>query len=153
MTKVLDGKALAQEIRSEVADGVQQLLAAGGRPPGLAAVLVGENPASQVYVRTKARASEKAGLVSRTVTPPATIAEEELLDIIDQLNDDDEIDGILVQLPLPDSLDESRILARVSPPKTSTASTRSASATCGSMSPVLCRPHRAASWRCCCGAG
>ncbi|MGB6363756.1 MAG: tetrahydrofolate dehydrogenase/cyclohydrolase catalytic domain-containing protein, partial [Thermoanaerobaculia bacterium] len=117
MTKVLDGKALAQEIRSEVADGVQQLLAAGGRPPGLAAVLVGENPASQVYVRTKARASEKAGLVSRTVTPPATIAEEELLDIIDQLNDDDEIDGILVQLPLPDSLDESRILARVSPAK------------------------------------
>ena len=145
MTKILDGKALAQQIRSEVADGVQQLLAAGGRPPGLAAVLVGENPASQVYVRTKARASEKAGLVSRTVTPPATIAEEELLEIIDQLNDDDEIDGILVQLPLPDALDESRVLARVSPAKD-----------VDGFHPVsvghLWPPHRAASWRCCCAA-
>jgi methylenetetrahydrofolate dehydrogenase (NADP+)/methenyltetrahydrofolate cyclohydrolase len=117
MTTILDGKTLAQEIRAEVADGVAQLVASGGRPPGLAAVLVGENPASQVYVRTKARASEKAGLVSRTVTPPATIAEEELLQIIDELNADNAIDGILVQLPLPDGLDESRVLARVSPAK------------------------------------
>lgn len=117
MSRILDGKALAQQIRQEVADGVEQLVAAGGRPPGLAAVLVGENPASQVYVRTKARASEKAGLVSRTLTPPAGIAEEELLQLIDELNEDEEIDGILVQLPLPAGLDESRVLARVSPTK------------------------------------
>lgn len=117
MSRILDGKALAQQIRQEVADGVEQLVAAGGRPPGLAAVLVGENPASQVYVRTKARASEKAGLVSRTLTPPTGIAEEELLQLIDELNEEDEIDGILVQLPLPDGLDESRVLARVSPTK------------------------------------
>lgn len=83
----------------------------------MAAVLVGENPASQVYVRTKARASKKAGLVSRSVTPPATVPEAELLEIIDELNEDDAIDGILVQLPLPDGLDESRVLARVSPAK------------------------------------
>ena len=117
MTTILDGKALAQQIRGEVADGVAKLVAAGGRPPGLAAVLVGENPASQVYVRTKARASEKAGLVSRSVTPPTTVPEAELLEIIDELNDDDAIDGILVQLPLPDGLDEGRVLARVSPAK------------------------------------
>jgi len=117
MTTILDGKALAQQIRDEVADGVAKLVAAGGRPPGLAAVLVGENPASQIYVRTKARASEKAGLVSRSVTPPATVPEAELLEIIDELNEDDAIDGILVQLPLPGGLDESRVLARVSPAK------------------------------------
>ena len=117
MTTILDGKAIAKEIRAEVAEGVARLTTAGGRPPGLAAVLVGENPASQVYVRTKSRACERAGLVSRTVSLPASIDQRELLDVIDELNADEAIDGILVQLPLPDSLDEDEILARISPAK------------------------------------
>jgi methylenetetrahydrofolate dehydrogenase (NADP+)/methenyltetrahydrofolate cyclohydrolase len=117
MSKILDGKAIAQQIRSEVAEGVQQLQQAGGRPPGLAAVLVGDNPASHVYVRSKARDCKKVGILSRTVERPADLSQEALLDLIDELNQDDEIDGILVQLPLPEGLDEKRALARVSPAK------------------------------------
>jgi len=117
MTTLLDGKAIAQQIRSEVAERVQKITQNGARPPGLAAVLVGENPASQVYVRTKSRACDRAGLVSRTVTLSADISQAELLHIIDELNKDDAMDGILVQLPLPPGLDEDRILAQVSPQK------------------------------------
>lgn len=117
MTTILDGKAIAREIREEVAEGVSRLTADGGRPPGLAAILVGENPASQVYVRTKARACERAGLVSRTVNLPTTVDQRELLDLIDEINSDEAMDGILVQLPLPDGLDEDEVLARISPAK------------------------------------
>jgi methylenetetrahydrofolate dehydrogenase (NADP+)/methenyltetrahydrofolate cyclohydrolase len=117
MTKILDGKALARQIRAEVAQGVEQILDGGGRPPGLAAVLVGDNPASKVYVRSKSRDCEKVGIANATHSLPETCAEEELLALIDQLNVDVDVDGILVQLPLPDHLDEKRILARVVPDK------------------------------------
>ena len=117
MTTILDGNALARQIREEVAREVQEVTADGSRPPGLAAILVGDNPASKVYVRSKARDCEKVGIVSQTHTPPEDCTQTELLALIDQLNADDSVDGILVQLPLPPHLDEKLILARVLPDK------------------------------------
>ena len=117
MTKILDGNALARQIRSEVATSVSEIVDNGGRSPGLAALLIGENPASEVYVRMKSRDCEKVGILSRTIRRPPDCSQEELLSLIDDLNDDDDIDGILVQLPLPSSLDEKLTLARVSPTK------------------------------------
>jgi methylenetetrahydrofolate dehydrogenase (NADP+)/methenyltetrahydrofolate cyclohydrolase len=117
MTTILDGKAIAQQIREEVAQEVQKITADDSRPPGLAAVLVGDNPASKVYVRSKSRDCAKVGIISQTHTPAEDCSQEELLALIDALNTDDTIDGILVQLPLPDHLDEKRILAQVRPDK------------------------------------
>lgn len=115
--KILDGKSVAQEIRGEVKLEVDNLLQSGGRPPGLVAVLVGDNPASKVYVGTKERVSTEAGFVSRTLRLPADITQQNLIDEIDVLNQDEAIDGILVQLPLPEELDSDPILRRVSPEK------------------------------------
>lgn len=117
MTRLLDGKAAAAEIRAEVAAGVRDLTAAGYRPPGLAAVLVGDDPASQVYVAGKVKACGEAGIESRTVRLPATTSEEELAGVVDGLNREDTVDGILVQLPLPRQIGERRILDRVHPDK------------------------------------
>jgi methylenetetrahydrofolate dehydrogenase (NADP+) / methenyltetrahydrofolate cyclohydrolase len=114
---ILDGKSAAATIRSEVAAGVQELVAAGKRPPGLAAVLVGDDPASHVYVGSKIKASAEVGIVSRTLRRPASLSEGELLDLVDELNADDAIDGILVQLPLPRGINDKRVIARVSPDK------------------------------------
>ena len=117
MTTILDGNAIAQQIRKEVATGVQQLTESGHRRPGLAAVLVGENPASKVYVRSKSRDCEKVGIVSQTLVRPEDVGENDLLQLIQDLNNDDSVDGILVQLPLPSHLDEKRILTEVLPAK------------------------------------
>lgn len=117
MSHLLDGKAIAEEIRQEVAQGVQRLHNRGGRPPGLAAVLVGDNPASKIYVRSKARDCEKVGIESRTITRDDDCTESDLLALIDELNAADTVDGILVQLPLPKGLDEKRVLAQVLPEK------------------------------------
>jgi methylenetetrahydrofolate dehydrogenase (NADP+)/methenyltetrahydrofolate cyclohydrolase len=114
---ILDGRAAARELRAEVAREVEELVAGGARRPGLVAVLVGENPASQVYVGSKKRASEKAGLVGRVIERGDDTTQEELESLIDELNADDTVDGILVQLPLPKGLDSDRILSRVSPAK------------------------------------
>ena len=99
MTKILDGNALAKQIRGEVAESVSEIVEGGGRPPGLAALLIGENPASEVYVRSKARDCEKVGILSRTLRRPDDCPQDELLALIDDLNSDPDIDGILVQLP------------------------------------------------------
>lgn len=115
--KIIDGKTIAQQVRLEVAEKVQQRLAAGKRAPGLAVVLVGENPASQIYVASKRRACEEVGFVSRSYDLPATTSEAELLDLIDALNNDHEIDGILVQLPLPAGIDNVKVLERIVPDK------------------------------------
>lgn len=117
MTAILDGKATAAAIRAEVAERVRELTGAGHRPPGLTAVLVGEDPASQSYVGSKVRGCAEVGMVSRTVTRPATITERELLEIVDGLNRDGEVDGILVQLPLPKQIAEKKIVERISPDK------------------------------------
>jgi methylenetetrahydrofolate dehydrogenase (NADP+)/methenyltetrahydrofolate cyclohydrolase len=115
--KIIDGKTIAQQVRLEVAEKVKQRLAAGKRAPGLAVVLVGENPASQIYVASKRRACEEVGFLSRSYDLPATTREAELLELIDQLNQDNDIDGILVQLPLPAGIDNVKVLERITPDK------------------------------------
>ncbi len=113
----IDGKLISQTVRSEVAARVKSRTEAGLRAPGLAVVLVGEDPASQVYVASKRKACDEVGFVSRSYDLPATATEQELLALVDQLNQDDEIDGILVQLPLPAGIDTTKILERILPEK------------------------------------
>jgi methylenetetrahydrofolate dehydrogenase (NADP+) / methenyltetrahydrofolate cyclohydrolase len=114
--RVLDGTAIARTIRAEVATQVAQLTAEG-RKPGLAAVLVGEDPASAVYVRAKGKACEEAGMHSITLRLPASTSEAELLETVDRLNADIQIHGILVQLPLPKYINSERVLRRIDPAK------------------------------------
>ena len=114
--RVLDGTAIAQSIRSEVGAEVAKL-AGQGRKPGLAAVLVGEDPASTVYVRSKGKACQEAGMHSVTLRLPASASEAELLETVDRLNADLEIHGILVQLPLPKHINSERVLRRIDPAK------------------------------------
>ena len=115
-TRILSGRNTAQKIRAEVGEEVVQLQQEGLRP-GLAAVLVGDDPASRVYVRSKTRTCEQLGIHSRQIGLPSETSTEELLQIIEGLNADDDIDGILVQLPLPSHIDEARILRAVHPDK------------------------------------
>src|SRR5215469_7423121 len=113
---ILDGNKIATQIRTEVADDVKKLTAAGKRP-GLAVVLAGHNPASEIYVRNKVKSCEQLGIYSEKHTPPDTVTTAELLALVDDLNRRDEIDGILVQLPLPSQVDAKKVLLAVSPEK------------------------------------
>ena len=113
----IDGKAIALEIREQVEQSVYERLKNGQPAPGLAVVLVGENPASQVYVRKKREACAEAGLVSKAFNLSDDTSEDELLNLIGLLNDDDEIDGILVQLPLPGHIDSTTVLEAIHPDK------------------------------------
>ncbi len=115
--QILDGKAIALDVREQVRMQVEQRIADGRRPPGLVVVLVGENPASQVYVRNKQLACEKAGFKSELIQLPNDTTQETLLELIDGLNDRDDIDGILVQLPLPVQISESAVTKRIRPDK------------------------------------
>ncbi|MDF3382414.1 MULTISPECIES: bifunctional methylenetetrahydrofolate dehydrogenase/methenyltetrahydrofolate cyclohydrolase FolD [Sulfitobacter] len=114
---IIDGKAFAATVREKVAGHVDRLKTDHGVTPGLAVVLVGEDPASQVYVRSKGKMTREVGMKSVEHKLPATVDQGELLKLIDALNNDPEIHGILVQLPLPDHLDESRVVNAVSPAK------------------------------------
>ena len=114
---LIDGKAIAQQLRLSVKEKVNTRIEQGKRAPGLAVILVGSDPASEVYVGSKRRACEEVGFVSRSYDLPATTSENELLDLITQLNGDDEIDGILVQLPLPEGLDANLVIEHISPNK------------------------------------
>jgi len=114
--KLIDGKRIAAEIRAEVAEEVAELVERGVRP-GLAVVLVGGDPASQVYVRMKTRACAEAGITAFDRTPAADISREELLATVDELNADPAVHGILVQLPLPDHFDEREVTERILPEK------------------------------------
>lgn len=114
---ILDGKALSKEIRAEIAEQVAEFKASGGPTPCLAAVLVGEDPASQIYVRNKEKACEKAGMGSVLHRLPTETTTEQLLELVDQLNKDASIHGILIQLPLPDQIDETCVLDAVDPIK------------------------------------
>lgn len=114
--RILDGNRISSEIRAEVAAEVQAFTAAGIRP-GLAVVLVGNNPASEIYVRGKVRTSEELGIYSEKHSPAASISTEDLLELIHDLNRRDEIDGILVQLPLPPQVDAKKVLMAVDPAK------------------------------------
>lgn len=111
--QILDGKALALEIRQEIAAEVQRLKSVSSVEPCLAAILVGDDPASQVYVRNKEIACMKAGIASRLIRMPSATTTSELLATIESLNQDPNVDGILVQLPLPKQIDERRILDAV----------------------------------------
>ncbi len=113
---LLDGTKIAAEIRAELAGEVRSMTTAGMRP-GLAVVLVGNNPASEVYVRGKVKSCEELGVYSEKVTPPVSSSTDELCAIVESLNRRDEIDGILVQLPLPDHVDAKRVLQTVDPAK------------------------------------
>ena len=113
---ILDGTRIAAQIRAEVGEEVNQLTADGLRP-GLAVVLVGHNPASEIYVRSKVKACEELGILSEKIAPPETSTTEELLALVDELNRRDDIDGILVQLPLPSHVDSKKVLLAVSPEK------------------------------------
>jgi len=115
--KIIDGKAAAAEVRARVAGIAAEFARTTGRQPGLATVLVGEDPASAVYVRSKGKATSEAGLASFSHKLPETTSETELLGLVDQLNRDDAVDGILVQLPLPPQIDASRVIAAIDPAK------------------------------------
>jgi len=116
MPKILDGVAIAGQIKLEVAEEVKALAAQGIRP-GLAAVLVGHVPASEIYVRSKVQTCADLGLYSDLLTPPDAVTTEEMLDVVRSLNDRDDIDGILIQLPLPKQVDTKILLDAVSPDK------------------------------------
>jgi len=115
--KIIDGKAFAATLRGKVADGVAAFVKSTGRKPGLAVVLVGEDPASSVYVRNKGKMTVEAGMESLEFKLPASIGEEELLDLVEELNADDRVDGILVQLPLPAHIDEAAVIGTIDPAK------------------------------------
>ena len=114
---LIDGKLIAKQVRQHVASYVDSLIDAKKRQPGLAVVLVGSDAASQVYVSNKRKACDEVGFVSRSFDLPADTTENELLALVDQLNDDKEIDGILVQLPLPAGLNAEKVLERIHPHK------------------------------------
>src|ERR1700712_918718 len=114
---IIDGAAVSARVRDEVAAGVAELIAAGGPQPGLATVLVGSDPASQVYVRNKNQATDKAGMRSFHHELAATTPQEQLDELIGRLNDDPAVHGILIQSPLPGGLDEQRAFGLVSPQK------------------------------------
>ncbi|MEM6772604.1 MAG: tetrahydrofolate dehydrogenase/cyclohydrolase catalytic domain-containing protein, partial [Bacteroidota bacterium] len=115
--QVLDGKALAATIKAELKQEVDGIRAAGGKIPHLAAVLIGDNPASQVYVRNKVRSCEEVGFKSSLIRRDETVTQVEVLAIVDDLNNDPAIHGILVQSPLPPQIDEAAIVLALDPAK------------------------------------
>jgi methylenetetrahydrofolate dehydrogenase (NADP+)/methenyltetrahydrofolate cyclohydrolase len=117
MENLLDGRKLAKEIRAELKAEVDAIKAKGGKIPHLAAVLVGDDPASNYYVRNKERSSAKVGFNSTIVRRPADVTEEELLQIVRELNENDDIDGFIVQLPLPRHIDENKVTLAIDPKK------------------------------------
>ncbi|HEX8214819.1 MAG TPA: bifunctional methylenetetrahydrofolate dehydrogenase/methenyltetrahydrofolate cyclohydrolase FolD [Allosphingosinicella sp.] len=115
--EIIDGKAFAAALRTRVAEGVASFWARSGRKPGLAVVLVGEDPASQVYVRSKGKATLEAGMESFEHKLPASTGQDELVSLVEALNADERVDGILVQLPLPKAVDDKAVIAAIDPAK------------------------------------
>lgn len=115
--ELIDGRAIAADVRREVAEEVERLRKERGVRPGLSVVLVGEDPASQTYVRMKTEACREVGIDARDIHLPSDVAEADLLSGVDRLNADDAVHGILVQLPLPDHVDEQRVMERIDPAK------------------------------------
>lgn len=115
--QIIDGKAIAAELKQKIKAATQMRLATGKRRPGLAVVLIGNDPASQVYVGSKRRSCEEVGFKSESFDLPETASEQELLDLVSQLNQDDEIDGILVQLPLPTHINSDAVIEHIAPHK------------------------------------
>lgn len=114
---IIDGKKIAENLKGEIAKQVESRVKEGKRRPGLAVILVGDDPASQVYVRNKTNSCEKIGFISEAIVLPSSTQQEELETLIDKFNDSPEMDGILVQLPLPEHLDSDALLERIRPDK------------------------------------
>ena len=150
MAQILDGKWVRDQILAECKPRVDAL-SKEARPPGLVVVLVGNDPASEIYVRNKIKACEELGIRSEKLTPPDTVTTAELLAMIEELNRRDDVDGILVQVPLPKQVDSRRCWGRFRPIRTSTGFTRSMSANWSRTSPALGPAHRRALWNCCGG--
>lgn len=117
MAKIIDGKLISQQIREEIAQKVVDFNKKTGKLPGLAVIIVGEDPASQVYVRNKKKACEQVGFYSRVYELPEATTQEELNALVEELNTDEKIHGILVQLPLPKHLNEEEVLLKINPEK------------------------------------
>ena len=117
MAEIISGKVVSEKLRFELKDSISKFILESGHTPGLAVVLVGDNPASQVYVRNKHKACLEVGINSYEINLPAETTEEKLLSVIDELNSDEKVDGILVQLPLPRHIDEERVINRIDPNK------------------------------------
>lgn len=117
MAKIIDGKAISAQMRAEIKEQTAQFVAKHGVRPGLAVIIVGDNAASQVYVRNKRRACEEVGFYSEAYEMPANTTQDELNALVDKLNADDNIHGILCQLPLPSHLDENQVILRIRPDK------------------------------------
>ncbi|MDH5766582.1 MAG: bifunctional methylenetetrahydrofolate dehydrogenase/methenyltetrahydrofolate cyclohydrolase FolD [Gammaproteobacteria bacterium] len=115
--KIIDGKQIAADLRTRIKQRVQQRLDKGLKSPGLAVILVGNDPASEVYVRNKRRGCEETGIISKAYDLPADTSQEELNQLIDKLNADDEIHGILVQFPLPEGMNQDEVIERIHPSK------------------------------------
>ncbi len=115
--KIIDGKAIAEKIKKEIALEVAAMIDADVKAPHLAAILVGNDPASETYVASKEKACHAVGITSTTYRLPASTSEQELLDMIDFVNNDDEIDGFIVQLPLPEHIDPNKVIERIDPAK------------------------------------
>jgi methylenetetrahydrofolate dehydrogenase (NADP+)/methenyltetrahydrofolate cyclohydrolase len=117
MAKIIDGKAAAEQVRARIADHVKRLKDQHGITPGLAVVIVGEDPASQVYVASKAKQTAELGMASFKHELPATIPEKDLLNLVQKLNNDPQVHGILVQMPVPDHIDPNKVINAISPAK------------------------------------
>lgn len=115
--KIIDGRSLAKEIKSEIKHEVKKFVKEGGKVPHLAAVLIGDNPASQAYVRNKIRSCERVGFESTLIKKSEKITQEELMNIIHDLNENEDVDGFIVQLPLPGHIDESKVTLAIDPKK------------------------------------
>lgn len=115
--KILDGKKVAGEIKNELKEKIQKLKEDGKNVPGLVTILIGENPASQVYVRSKIKDCQEIGMRTQSENHPDNISENELLDLVEKYNSDKNFHGILVQLPLPKHIDENKIIEKISPKK------------------------------------
>jgi methylenetetrahydrofolate dehydrogenase (NADP+)/methenyltetrahydrofolate cyclohydrolase len=115
--RIIDGKSIAENVRQQIKHSIDKRLTAGKRQPGLAVILVGTDPASEIYVRNKRRACEESGVLSRSYDLAEDTSQQQLLDLIDALNEDRQIDGILVQLPLPDHINAETIIERINPDK------------------------------------
>lgn len=140
--KIIDGKSYAEGLRGRIAGHVARLKADHGITPGLAVVIVGHDPASQVYVRNKAKQTVEVGMHSEKFELPADVSEADVLDLVRRLNNDDKIHGILVQLPVPDHIDANRIIATISPDKDVDCFTPASvgKLTIGLPGPVSCTP-------------
>ena len=116
-SKIIDGIGLSRQVKSEVSDSVKRLKMETGRSPGLSVVLVGDDPASAIYVRNKQRGADEVGILGETISMPKSATENEVIRVVNELNSDPNCDGILVQLPLPEHIDEGRVTLSIDPLK------------------------------------